>query len=136
MEVSNLVHRKSPVSQAAQVFFPQTQAQAPAGRGGRAVAKMLKQQAKLYRSVLGLLQQATSLGPVYSRNGSLSVLEPETREQGSAGLPSHGRLQGKILPASSSFQGLKGSLICGSIPLTSFPWSGGFLVSPYPLLSL
>lgn len=69
------------------------------------MAKMLKQQAKLYRSVLGLLQQATSLGPVYSRNGSLSVLEPETREQGSAGLPSHGRLQGKILPASSSFQG-------------------------------
>ncbi|CAI9167330.1 unnamed protein product [Rangifer tarandus platyrhynchus] len=38
---------------------------------------MLKQQVKLYPSVLGLLQQTTSLGPVYSRNGSLPVLEPE-----------------------------------------------------------
>ena len=82
MEVSNLVHRKSPVSQAAQVFFPQTQAQAPAGRAGRAVAEMLKQQVKLYRSVLGLLRQATSLGSVCSGNGSLPVLEPEIREQG------------------------------------------------------
>lgn len=103
MEVSNLVHRKSPVSQAAQVFFSQTQAQAPTGRGGRAVAKMLKQQAKLYRSVLGLPQQTTSLGPVCSRDGSLSVLEPETREQGSAGLPPTGGCRGRsFLPLSAS----------------------------------